>query len=152
MRIVKSISDLVNVAFLHNRFPKSVSGATFIVILSVHIYTHEKREIRLSFTPIKGFAIPVTCRKTTEVHARYVQPTTPFVQAWSRYKHTYGTFIVVVATGCEFCEDSDWSQTTSINVFYFMLSRVLRLWERRTDYYTVGGSGSNIHPQMRMLL
>ncbi len=36
------------------------------------IYTYKKREVRLFFTLLKGFAIPVTGRKTTEVHARYI--------------------------------------------------------------------------------
>ena len=40
-----------------------------------YIYT-EKREVRLLFTLLKGFAIPVTGRKTTEVHARYANPPT----------------------------------------------------------------------------
>ena len=36
----------------------------------------KKREVHLFFTPIKGFAIPVHSRKTTEVHARYATPPT----------------------------------------------------------------------------
>ena len=35
----------------------------------------KKREVRLLFTLIQGFAIPVLSRKTTEVHARYIYPT-----------------------------------------------------------------------------
>ena len=41
------------------------------------VYAYKKREVRLFFTLLKGFAIPVLSRKTTEVHARYVQPTRP---------------------------------------------------------------------------
>ncbi len=40
-------------------------------------YTRKKREVRLFLTLLKGFAIPALSRKTTEVHARYVQPTRP---------------------------------------------------------------------------
>ena len=43
---------------------------------SPHTYT-KKREVRSFFTLIKGFAIPVTSRKTTEFHARYAKPTPP---------------------------------------------------------------------------
>ncbi len=42
----------------------------------MHIRT-KKREVRLLFTLLKGFAIPVKSRKTTEVHARYAKPTPP---------------------------------------------------------------------------
>ena len=38
---------------------------------------HKKRESHLLFTLDEGFAIPVTGRKTTEIHARYVQPARP---------------------------------------------------------------------------
>ena len=40
-------------------------------------YTRKKRKVRLFFTLNEGFAIPVSNRKTTEVHARYVEPTRP---------------------------------------------------------------------------
>ena len=53
-------------------FYASRGGLLFGLIISyVRIYTYEKREVRLFFTLTEGFAIPVTGRKTTEVHARY---------------------------------------------------------------------------------
>ena len=38
-------------------------------------YAQKKREVRLLFTLIQGFAIPLPSRKTTEVYARYIYPT-----------------------------------------------------------------------------
>ena len=52
------------------------------------VYTHKKREVRLFFTLNEGFAIPVTSRKTTEVHARYIHPTTPLGRGSGSYIST----------------------------------------------------------------
>ena len=41
-------------------------------------YAQKKREVRLLFTLIQGFAIPLPSRKTTEVHARIYTPPHPF--------------------------------------------------------------------------
>ena len=70
------------------------------LISYVRIYTYEKREVRLFFTLDKGFAIPAKSRKTTEVHARDIHPTTP-LRAWKWIIHTHGTFIVVTTTSYE---------------------------------------------------
>ena len=81
----------------------------------------KKREVRLLFTLFKGFAIPVLSRKTTEVHARYVQPFRP---QYGRglditYPHGHSLLLSRLVTKC--CEDSIESQTTSINAFYYVL-------------------------------
>ena len=48
-------------------------------LICVHAYIRtKKREVRSFFTLDEGFAIPLHSRKTTEVHARYVQPTHPY--------------------------------------------------------------------------
>ena len=52
-----------------------------------YIY-NEKRELQLVFTLSKGFAIPATSRKTTDVHARYANPPRPF-RTWTEYKHIH---------------------------------------------------------------
>ena len=52
-------------------------GFFHYISFTIHTYIHEKRESHLSFTLLEGFAIPVTSRKTTEIHARYVQPARP---------------------------------------------------------------------------
>jgi hypothetical protein len=59
----------------------------------------------LFFTLDEGFAIPVTGRKTTEVHARYANPPT-HERARSDIYISTRTFIVAVAASYEFCEDS----------------------------------------------
>ncbi len=47
--------------------------------ICVHAYIRtKKREVRSFFTHLEGFAIPEPSRKTTEVHARYVQPAHPY--------------------------------------------------------------------------
>ena len=55
----------------------------------VRVYTHKKREVHLFFTLDEGFAIPVTGRKTTEIHARYAKPASPYREAWI-YTYPHG--------------------------------------------------------------
>ena len=45
------------------------------------MYT-QKREVHLFFTLYMGFAIPALSRKTTEFHARYAKPASPYSEAW----------------------------------------------------------------------
>ena len=56
---------------------------------------NKKREVHLFFTLDEGFAIPVTGRKTTEIHARYANPPRPCGRGVDNYISTR-TFIVVV--------------------------------------------------------
>ena len=58
---------------------------------------HKKREVHLFLTLLKGFAIPVTGSKTTEIHARYAKPASPYSEAWI-YNIPTWTFIVVATT------------------------------------------------------
>ena len=85
----------------------------------VRIYT-KKREVRPFFTLIKGFAIPAKSRKTTEVHARYATPTPP-KQGVACITYPRGHSSLLSGLLAEFCEDSDESQTTSINAFFMSL-------------------------------
>ena len=64
----------------------------------MHAYTQKKREVRSFFTLIKGFAIPAKSRKTTEVHARYVQPSRPQYGRGPRNYISTRTFIVAATT------------------------------------------------------
>ena len=95
------------------RDTKKSAEALFFTIpyLIPHARNCRIARVRLVIPLLKGFAIPVTGRKTTEVHARYIHPTTP-LRAWMWIIHTHGTFIVAVTTSYEFCEDSEKSRTT----------------------------------------
>ena len=78
----------------------------------------KKREVRSFFTLDKGFAIPAKSRKTTEVHARYIHPTTPRTGVDVDNTYPRGHSLRLSGLLAEFCEDSVESQTTSINAFY----------------------------------
>ncbi len=80
------------------------------------VYIHEKREVRLFLTLIKGFAIPHTVEKQPKSTPDMLNPPTHLTGGDWYYIPTR-TFIVAVRTVCECCEDSDESQTTSINAF-----------------------------------
>ena len=89
----------------------------YLVIKSSYIYTYKKREVRLFFTLLKGFAIPVHSRKNNR-SPRPIYTTLPPCEGRERIIHTHGTFIVAAATVYKLCEGSEKSQTTSINAFY----------------------------------
>jgi len=83
------------------------------------IYT-KKREVRSFFTLFKGFAIPVLSRKTTEIHARYANPTPP-IAGRGMYNIPTGHSLLLFGLSTKCCEDSEESQTTfSINAFYVL--------------------------------
>ena len=65
--------------------PLTPSGIGFII---VNVYT-QKRGVQLVFTLIKGFAIPVLGRKTTDIHARYANPPPHTLQARTEYIHIH---------------------------------------------------------------
>ena len=54
----------------------------------------------MTYTLTEGVAIPVTGRKTTEIHARYVQPARPISERGLNI-HIHGTFIVAATTSYE---------------------------------------------------
>ena len=97
----------------------------------MYVYTHEKREVRLFFTLIKGFAIPHTVEKQPKSTPDMLNPPTHLTGGDWYYIPTR-TFIVAVRTVRECCEDSDESQTTSINVF---LCHVLLFYVCKRRYF-----------------
>ena len=85
-------------------------------------YIHKKREVHLFLTLFKGFAIPVLSRKTTEVHARYVSPTSPYDGRGAYLYIPTGHSLLLSGLSTKFCEDSEESQTTfTINAFYYVI-------------------------------
>ena len=95
-----------------------ISRAFFI---NTHTYT-KKREVHLFLTLFKGFAIPVLSRKTTEVHARYVSPTSPYDGRGAYLYIPTGHSLGLLRLYAELCEDSEQSQTTfTINAFYYVI-------------------------------
>ena len=62
---------------------------------------YKKRGVQLVFTHLEGFAIPVTSRKTTDVHARYAIPPTHNLGVDGIYYISTRTFIVVARTSYE---------------------------------------------------
>ena len=95
------------------------------------IFNNKKREIHLSFTLTEGFAIPVPSRKTTEIHARYVQPARPTSERGNNYISTR-TFIVAVWTWYEILRRFQLvANNVLINAFFNMSPL----------FYAVGASG-----------
>ena len=67
----------------------------------------EKRGVQLVFTLLKGFAIPVSSRKTTDVHARYANLPTQITGEDGIYTYPRGHSSLLYGLDTEFCEDSE---------------------------------------------
>ena len=90
---VECISKLYRgyIASHHTLYIHSIYPVIFNYLFFNSSYTRiKKREVRLFFTHLEGFAIPVTGRKTTEIHARYAKPTPPYSRAWENITYPHG--------------------------------------------------------------
>ena len=125
-------------------FSQSPYYNTFLMfryIFGPFAYIHAKSvKFTCSSRSSRASQSPYLVEKTTEIHARYAKPASPYNEAWI-WTYPHGHSLLLYGLSTKFCEDSVESRTTLINVSnyvtaflrcrYQRLGVIPKIWRQR---------------------